>query len=70
MKYVNKKILLEPGNPALIAEYTEAGTLAAYYKGYYNHKFKRYVLYPHEKVTTLAEDFTKKTISSLDVRFA
>ncbi|MHB1153538.1 MAG: hypothetical protein ACYCWE_21055 [Eubacteriales bacterium] len=70
MQYVNKRKLQEPGEPSLIAEYTDKGSLVAYYKGYYKHRLKRYVLYPHEKITTLADNFTKKTISAFDVRYA
>lgn len=70
MQYINKGQLPGAANLYLIAEHTQNGSIAAYYKGYYNHRYKRYVLYPYEKITTMADNFTKKTISAFDVRYA
>ncbi len=67
MLYVNQGSMPGPNNLFLIAEQTKSGTLTAYYKGYYNHKFKRYTLYPYKLINTLVENFEKKTISSLDI---
>lgn len=68
MKYINKGKMPGPENLFLIAEYTKYGTVAAYYKGYYNRKFRRYILYPHKLINTPSEEFDKKYISEFDVR--
>jgi hypothetical protein len=58
-----------PDDLYLIAEKADNGTVIAYYKGFYNHKFKRYTLYPHKLVSNLA-NFTKKKVSAFDMQNA
>ncbi len=70
MQYIRQGRLGGTENGYIIAEHTDSGKLIAYYKGYYNHKFRRYTLYPDKRVNTLADNFTKKSVSSFDVRYA